>query len=714
MNILRSTYSILILLCLFCAYLQAQEPRRLAPVPTDMLARILELEDQRNLNARELIELLHDNRPRVRERAALAIGRIGDRRGTEALIALLEHEEAPFVQAMAAFALGEIEDPAAVPSLLAVLEAGKSSLADRIRPVEALGKIAGVQANADLMGAPAIEEINARLLQQLPDPKSTLDADKELLVSFTITALMRVRSANAIGPLALQLKSDHAAIRAQAANALARLGKPLTAVVPQLIEALQDRDAETRANAARALGVAKDPRALDPLLASLRDPDSWVQVSAVRALASIKDPKAVQPLIDLGRQEKQKDSHLRNEIIAALGTFKDERALPFLKELRNAGWPAVKQELELALAQFGADVYKSLQPRLSDQKTSFCRDWKKASIAAQAYSAWLPTTKQADWYYAWYELFYSVMPKAGPLKCDRRSWPEFLRAVNKLVRNLETQPTFQPKNTPDYSARFFPDQLFDPDVSVRATAAGILGAQAREASLPLLIDALKMSRKDADNDAHLAILSAIAKFKSPTAIEAIKGELDHQDHLVRRRAVELLKQAGAGDFSDRIGIVKTGRTAASYKLLAQGMRKKMTAVLHTNKGAIRIELYPEDAPLTVDNFVRLARRGYFNNISFHRVVPNFVIQGGDPRGTGDGGPGHQIRCEINTKLYGRGAVGMALSGKDTGGSQFFITHAPQPHLDGGYTVFGQVIDGQPVADRILRGDVIRRVEIFAK
>ena len=114
------------------------------------------------------------------------------------------------------------------------------------------------------------------------------------------------------------------------------------------------------------------------------------------------------------------------------------------------------------------------------------------------------------------------------------------------------------------------------------------------------------------------------------------------------------------------------------------------------------------------SFVRLARRGFFNGLAFHRVVPNFVIQGGDPRGDGNGGPLYQIRCEINDVPYERGAVGMALSGKDTGGSQWFVTHAPQPHLDGGYTVFGRVTQGMPVVDRIARGDRIRRVTIVER
>ena len=131
----------------------------------------------------------------------------------------------------------------------------------------------------------------------------------------------------------------------------------------------------------------------------------------------------------------------------------------------------------------------------------------------------------------------------------------------------------------------------------------------------------------------------------------------------------------------------------------------------TSKGSFTIDLLPEAAPLTVDNFVQLAQRDYFRNITIHRVVPNFVIQDGDPRGDGNGGPGYQIRCEINEVPYDRAAVGMALSGKDTGGSQWFVTHSPQPHLDGGYTVFGRVVTGMDVVDKIVRGDVIQSIAI---
>jgi peptidyl-prolyl cis-trans isomerase B (cyclophilin B) len=132
----------------------------------------------------------------------------------------------------------------------------------------------------------------------------------------------------------------------------------------------------------------------------------------------------------------------------------------------------------------------------------------------------------------------------------------------------------------------------------------------------------------------------------------------------------------------------------------------------TARGTIELTLYPCEAPHTVQNFVSLAERGYFDGLEWHRVVPYFVIQDGDPMGTGAGGPGYTIRCEYNPLRYDTGAVGMALSGKDTGGSQYFITLSPQPHLDGRYTIFGHVVKGQNVVAAMRRGDAIRKVTIL--
>jgi cyclophilin family peptidyl-prolyl cis-trans isomerase len=285
--------------------------------------------------------------------------------------------------------------------------------------------------------------------------------------------------------------------------------------------------------------------------------------------------------------------------------------------------------------------------------------------------------------------------------------PEY--AIPEVLRALAA---FKPRDLADVLR----NQLKESDVVIRATAAELLGDQPpSDTNARALIEALPRALRDKDsNDAILATLDALAKQKTKEANDAIKTALDSSDHLIRRRAVALLKANGVGDFSNRIGTVKTRNTEADYRRAIARIGKHVTATLVTSKGSFTIEFLPEDAPLTVDNFVQLARKGYFNGVTFHRVVPNFVIQGGDPRGDGSGGPGYSIRCEINEAPFERAAVGMALSGKDTGGSQWFVTHAPQPHLDGGYTVFGNVIRGMDVVDKIARGDIIRRVIVIEK
>ncbi len=139
--------------------------------------------------------------------------------------------------------------------------------------------------------------------------------------------------------------------------------------------------------------------------------------------------------------------------------------------------------------------------------------------------------------------------------------------------------------------------------------------------------------------------------------------------------------------------------------------KQYTAIIETEKGDLVLELFAEDVPVTVNNFVFLAREGFYDNITFHRVVEDFVVQGGDPTGTGYGNPGYYFDDEFTEHTHVAGALSMANSGADTNGCQFFITYAPQPHLDGVHTVFGQLIEGMDVLQQIEQGDAIIRIVI---
>ena len=137
------------------------------------------------------------------------------------------------------------------------------------------------------------------------------------------------------------------------------------------------------------------------------------------------------------------------------------------------------------------------------------------------------------------------------------------------------------------------------------------------------------------------------------------------------------------------------------------------ATIETDKGAIKVELYAQHAPQTVNNFIFLAREGFYDGVAFHRVIPNFVIQGGDSTGTGFGGPCYKFADELRGNPLKHGTVSLSMANADpnTNGSQFFITHAPQPHLDGKHTVFGKVVAGQEVVDAIRAGDKMLRVRV---
>lgn len=241
-----------------------------------------------------------------------------------------------------------------------------------------------------------------------------------------------------------------------------------------------------------------------------------------------------------------------------------------------------------------------------------------------------------------------------------------------------------------------------------ASAAGgaPTGAQSLRIAEPLLADA--------DGRVRAAAVGGIASDTSritPRVRELLTAAATDPDRMVKERALALLSRR-AEDESERATPVHgmswyedLVRTVVAPTLDGRPVR----ATLDTERGPIGVEFFGAEAPLTVKNFLDLARGGTYRGTRFHRVVPNFVAQDGDPRGDGSGGPGYSIRDELNRRRYERGVLGMALSGPDTGGSQWFITHSPQPHLDGGYTVFGRVVSGFAALDAIVQGDLLIHV-----
>ena len=683
------------------------------------LLQIVKAEDERRWDD-DLRGLFSSPNALVRKRAALAAGRIGDEDAIGALTNLLEKDADPSVRAMAAFALGEVESEAGANALLESLK-NKSGLVElRARTIEALGKIAAAlprekEARQRELGAAILDTLKAEPGQS---------AANTSLVLLGVTAVLRSRPANAGPTLAKFLTSSNSRVRADVANALARLR--LKDGNDQLRTLLtSDLDPIVRANAARVLGVTEDKQSVDALLArATDDKDSRVRVSAIRALASVKDPRAAESLLARGQLLAQRNLAAQpaelNEILEIATTLgrllaqkEDRNAVNWLRKL-NETLNHTAPEIDLAFvriapATYLADFGTAEQAKRKVQETILL-NWRAASGVAAGLGE------------------IAALPDAVSYKSELAATAQhLLRAmldyrnsglnINTLVAVhseyaipdvLRALAAFKPADLATVARA----HLNDSDVIVRGTAADLLGdLPPSEENSRLLVSAWPQAANDTLNDAALSIIDALGKQKTDIANNQLKEALKSGDVLIRQRAVAALKAGGGGDLTAQIGTVQTRNTDADYRRALSRIGKNVLAVVTTSKGSFTMELLPEAAPLTVDNFVQLAQRNYYRNVTIHRVVANFVIQDGDPRGDGNGGPGYQIRCEINQVPYDRAVVGMALSGKDTGGSQWFVTHSPQPHLDGGYTVFGRVVAGMDVVDKIVRGDVIQAIVI---
>jgi len=234
--------------------------------------------------------------------------------------------------------------------------------------------------------------------------------------------------------------------------------------------------------------------------------------------------------------------------------------------------------------------------------------------------------------------------------------------------------------------------------------------------LPDICSAFERAKGTDGREIKTSVLESFAEFgdslpRIARVTNIIISALADKDYAIRKRATalaSLLKMPITAQTDHYLTTI----TPESYRLIYASDSPNPVAEINTVKGTIRVELLRNAAPKTVANFIKLAKSGFYDKRLWHRVVPDFVIQDGCPRGDGWGGPGYEIRCEYNNLPYNTGSVGMATSGKDTGGSQYFICQSPQPHLNGRYTLFGNVIEGMDVVEKIEIGGLIKSVKII--
>lgn len=638
---------------------------------TRSLLTIAEAEDHRDPLSEKLLAFAKDPSPEVRARLARAMGRLQDAGGIKTLATLADDPD-PMVRKEAYFALGQMPASGAPPDVPPPQEALISHFmvetdnAHKARILQALGKVGG-------------ERARATLLVGMQGPEAVMRGEAVLAVGIQI---YRKLASPPTGELLTQmtglLSDTDAEVRWKAAYAFMRSNLAVAdrdAPRAALQDLLGDPDVTVRMMAARALGELGDGASLIRLVGSMSDVDWRVRVNCLRAAAKLKGDAA----LAMVRQGLGDSSPLvRQQAIEALGALGDPRGKDLLTPLlMDDSVPAtLRASAVLAYGQLeGENSFSTLMSFVGGDSV-----WvRSAAVTA------LGRLQSDD---ALRQLLFMAESETDP------------RVMAALADAIGTRST-------DKTQQAIFQLMGRGDAAVVTVTAKLVGTYKIQQGMPYLIAAFKRQLPVRDWEPREAIVRTL-------------GELGLRDD----RARDILIEAMA----DPDGRVAVAAAEAYRKLFFQeaapAPRPKQSlsnayfesnrykrAIIETEKGSVVVALYPEEAPLTVENFVKLARQGFFNGLSFHRVVPNFVAQSGCPRGDGWGGPGYTIRCEVNPLPYQRGSVGMALSGKDTGGSQFFITHSPEPHLDGTYTIFGQVIEGMEVVDQLKRDDLIRNVRV---
>ena len=663
------------------------------------MAAIVRLEDLRVLrdapeSPRDLTAIARRSEARLRNRAAIAMGRVGDPAARITLEGLLADPE-PGVRQAAAFGLGLLGDKAAGPALLTTLTSDASPLV-RGRAAEALGLMGDTSAAAPI-GAMVSGVVESGALANVhADEMGWPLAPEVEAFRLGIYALVRLKAADVLLPAILDANGRPrsgwwpVAFALRRTETLAVAGDPTSIRVdPRTLGALtallKGDGFYSGAFAAQGLGLSKQPEAaVPPLLEVLASPTprTAVRLQAVRGLGRLGDPRAIEPLIAI-LDDQTAEPNLQLEAVTALGALHAAPAIDRLLDRLTDPWPAMRAASMAAIAAIDADAFVQVLSGVDPDS-----DWTVRAAVVTALGSLGERAPEGAW-------------KPYLDDADKRSWPATMKALVAA-------------KTPDATAvadRLIRARLTQDDAIVRATAASLVAEAKPADAVALLTAAWQAAKADVDIDARVAILEALVALKAEPAKALLTESLGDKDWAVRLKARAMLRtldpaaeaaaQRPAGTRLDLPVYTALGSPTVSPR-----------AYVETSKGTIEIALAVVDAPITTHNFATLADRGFFNGVRIHRVVPDFVVQDGDPRGDGSGGPGYTLRDELNPLPYLRGTVGMALDGPDTGGSQWFITHSPQPHLDAKYTVFGHVVNGMDVVDTLQQADTILRVRIW--
>ena len=639
----------------------APTPAAAASAPLAEVEPALVLAEDRRSFAAILPAAAASKDPAVRARAALALGRVGDARAVEPLRGLLSDREAR-VRESAALAAGILGETALSAALAPLLNDPDDAVA--ARGAWAIGML-GEKTGAEALSA------------------GVRNASSPARRAACLRGLWRYGGAGAREAAAPYAADPDAAVRAAALYALAR--RPDPGSLALLTAGLSDPDARSAALCARSLGLLGSAGSVGPLSAAIESAPGPVRIEALAALAAVLEKTGAAP-----------PAERRERILLLSGDVNPNVAVPALALLR---WYVEDRDAFRRLWT-AATTGSERRQQVALQALMGGLGARSADVVDRSLASADPFLRAAA-----AEALSFLPPADAAPRRERLAGDPAVVVRLKVLEGLKT-PADAAGN------RAIMDRLrSDADPGVRAAAVEALALSGDAAVWAVLREMVVASYGEKAPDVPIAAIGAAEKHPdSADARAVVEAAYRHPSVLVSRLARRsLVKEFGAAAAEYPWKTYDTGKTAADYAVLIVEARRPWILRVETSRGAFVVRLDGRTAPLTVMNMLSLAGKEYFDGAPVHRVVPDFVVQDGDPTGTGNGGPGYEIRDELSGLPYLAGTVGMALAGPDTGGSQWFVTQAPEPHLDAGYTVFGTVVSGMDVVLRIEQGDRIVRV-----
>ena len=671
----------------------------------EALAVLLRMEDRRSFDRAAIEPLLADSSALVRSRAVLAAGRLRDAAATQLLVRALADEH-PGVRADAAFSLGLLGDTAASTlDALArtALDQDARYTAAAVEAVAALGKL-GAPPNPRAPATAATQKAAAVIRtilehHQPPDPADSLAGvatRPDVVANEALVTLWRLPDLVAwLDILRPFLGAPESATRWRAVYPLARQGAPAGAL-PDLLRRMSDPNPLVRTMAARALRVPAGDQdrdaAMAALVQALRDADQRVRTNAVASLATFRDPAGV----DLAA--------------ALLGDPVGNVVVAAIQAIASIGGQAAADQL--------APLVDATDRPLGVRHAALTGLLTVApDRGLEHLLAWLDAPD-------WLQRFHAIRGLGRNARSATETLQGLVRDPDPRVAAAAVRVLAPLADSMGSGSHVFLEGLAAHDPALRGAAIAALSRSDQTAWFDILMEAYGRAQADSVPVAALAAVDALARLEDhnvPVRRAFFLRFARSRFSAVHRRVVQHFGDAEWGPAPEPAVRDIEFYRAAVRRFVVPAVRDGVTprALIGTPHGEIEIDLAAGSAPLTVLNFVELAESGFWTNPDlpgshghrWHRVVPNFVLQDGEPRGDGSGRPDDSIRDEINRLRYDRGVLGMALSGPDTGAGQFFITHAPQPHLDGGYTIFGRVRSGMDAADMVVQDDAVLYIRI---